>query len=240
MNEEDLRWDDIEHSRNMLLSKSDWTQLPDSGLSWECVIEWREWRQKVRDVNNENYKKRIPAVTKLQALRTNQPKNVKGTGYSTDDNNAPVFTVAQVEEIVKTLTPEGSKNDSEPFSLDKVSDIKVARKYAQGQLDKAYREKISKVSPPPELNYLYMERLNEAVDFLAESGSYFPMLDTLSENLDKSKDEIATNILKKHTNLIGEYVNIENEYINCLKSIKASTVVSEIKSALEEFDGHRH
>lgn len=36
--------------RSQLLTKSDWTQLPDNGLSEEKREEWSEYRQALRDI----------------------------------------------------------------------------------------------------------------------------------------------------------------------------------------------
>lgn len=43
-------WDDIRRKRDALLTASDWTQVPDNGLSDEVKAEWKVYRQKLRDV----------------------------------------------------------------------------------------------------------------------------------------------------------------------------------------------
>lgn len=45
-----LTWDDIRATRNAKLAASDWTQLPDVPLSEEQVMEWRTYRQQLRDI----------------------------------------------------------------------------------------------------------------------------------------------------------------------------------------------
>jgi hypothetical protein len=36
--------------RNVYLYESDWTQLPDTGLTADKLMEWREYRQQLRDL----------------------------------------------------------------------------------------------------------------------------------------------------------------------------------------------
>lgn len=36
--------------RNMFLYESDWTQLPDTGLTADKLFEWRDYRQQLRDL----------------------------------------------------------------------------------------------------------------------------------------------------------------------------------------------
>jgi len=43
-------WEKVRENRNMLLDSSDWTQLPDVTISEEQLIEWRTYRQKLRDI----------------------------------------------------------------------------------------------------------------------------------------------------------------------------------------------
>ncbi len=40
----------IRSHRDYLLEKSDWTQLPDTGLSQEKIAEWKAYRQELRDL----------------------------------------------------------------------------------------------------------------------------------------------------------------------------------------------
>lgn len=42
--------DDLREYRNLLLSKSDWTQLPDVSLTDQQKVSWAAYRQKLRDV----------------------------------------------------------------------------------------------------------------------------------------------------------------------------------------------
>jgi hypothetical protein len=47
------KWENIRNQRNLLLSESDWTQLPDSPLTPEKKTEWSSYRQQLRDVTSQ-------------------------------------------------------------------------------------------------------------------------------------------------------------------------------------------
>lgn len=46
--------DQARHRRDLMLHKSDWTQLPDNGLSTEKKAEWATYRQALRDWPSTN------------------------------------------------------------------------------------------------------------------------------------------------------------------------------------------
>ena len=43
-------WDQVRDRRASLLSRCDWTQMPDNQLSEEDRVLWREYRQALRDI----------------------------------------------------------------------------------------------------------------------------------------------------------------------------------------------
>ena len=46
------QWENIRGERNRKLEESDWTQISDSPLSDEMKVEWRVYRQALRDITN--------------------------------------------------------------------------------------------------------------------------------------------------------------------------------------------
>ena len=46
----ELKAEEIRYERNMLLSASDWTQMPDNVLSPEKKEQWISYRQSLRDI----------------------------------------------------------------------------------------------------------------------------------------------------------------------------------------------
>lgn len=62
--ETDGMWIGIRARRNILLSETDWTQLPDSSISNEKKIQYSVYRQQLRDVTNQPDPKNIVWPTK--------------------------------------------------------------------------------------------------------------------------------------------------------------------------------
>lgn len=54
--EEKFDIESFRKERNLLLQESDWTQLVDSPLSEEKKLEWKEYRQKLRDATQSKNK----------------------------------------------------------------------------------------------------------------------------------------------------------------------------------------
>lgn len=242
-------WDDISMGRNLMLTQSDWTQLPDSGLSQYCVTEWRTWRKKVRRINRQHFNTRLLAVKQMTELKLTKPI----LEYSEDElyfkKEGPIISKidirGQILEILSELKQEDMGDaPQEPVEapvedyLNTIDDIKLGRKHSQNEAEIAYKKKIHTKSPASELNTLYAERLSEAIDFLSEVGANFPLLELLSEALGKKIDEVASSILKTHSNTITNFVSIEREYIEVLKQIKKADTISKLKKILEEYNGH--
>lgn len=246
MKEDDVKWTDINKSKNLLLSQTDWTQLPDTGLSANSVLEWRKWRDEVRKINQDNYDERIPAVLALKKLKDNHPKNVYTGEKHYFQKNGPVISridlKKEIQEILEEMDLEEFKASQvacEGLSLDDIDDIKIAIKHAQIELDNLYKEKIGQISPPTELNYLYMEKMNECIDYLSETGTSFPLLELLSNNQNKDMNIAAKEFLQQHSKMIGEFVKIEDYYDECLHNINNSDTIDDLKKIIEQFkNGH--
>jgi len=251
----ELPWDDISMARNLLLTQSDWTQLPDSSLSKSCVTAWRLWRREVRKIDKEHFNRRLSAVKRLTKLKMTKPK----LEYTEDEvyfeKEGPIISRIDVKrqmleilaEIEQENTPQEPIQENTPQEsieapiedyLDTIDDIKLGRKYAQNEAEEAYKKKICAKSPAIEINVLYAERLSEAIDFLSGVGSNFPLLELLSVTLDKNLDSVATSILKTHSNTISNFVSIESDYIDVLKQIKEARTIPKLKRILEEYNGH--
>lgn len=67
-------WAEVLSLRNKLLANSDWTQLPDSGLTPANVRLWGEWRRQLKRVNRRNVADRDTAKANLQVLTNTEPK----------------------------------------------------------------------------------------------------------------------------------------------------------------------
>jgi hypothetical protein len=254
MRDTKISWSDIDIKRNNLLSKSDWTQLPDSGLSLNCVAEWQIWRKKIRAISKDLYESPLPAVVDLKELQATHPTNEYKSDTSSFERVKATIARVDIRELVsEELEKYNISNPThvveekpvvKPVEVDKpktIDDIVVlgeAKKYAKGMLESEYRGKILKASPPLELTYLYSERLSQAIDYLSNNGTEFPLLEILAESLSKPLEEVATSILKKQASTINSFATIERTYIECLKSVNKAVTIPEIKEALEKFNGH--
>jgi hypothetical protein len=251
----ELPWDDISMARNLLLTRSDWTQLPDSSLSKSCVIAWRLWRREIRKINKEYFNRRLSAVKRLTELKITKPKLEYAKDELYFEKEGPIISRIDVKKQILEILAEVRQEDTpqkpiqedtpqKPIEapiedyLDTIDDIKLGRKHAQNEAEAVYRKKIRAKSPAIEINVLYTERLNEAIDFLSGVGSNFPLLELLSVTLDKNLDSVATSILKTHSNTISNFVSIESDYIDVLKQIKEADTIPKLKRILEEYNGH--
>jgi len=50
----EIEWDEVRSRRNFLLSRCDWTQLPDAPLSNTETADWGSYRQILRDITNQS------------------------------------------------------------------------------------------------------------------------------------------------------------------------------------------
>ena len=258
-----LQWNDITATRNLILTQSDWTQLPDSELSRSCVLAWRNWRKEVRKVSRQLFSSRLSAVRKLNELKENKPKlEYAGDELyskeekfdhpesldSPEESRTQVATVlyTDIKRIINEVLSKENQSDTlqEPVEpsvadhWDSIDDIKAGRKHAQNEAETAYKMKIKAKSPAIELNALYAERLSEAIDLLSGTGSNFPLLGLLADSLGKNMDNVATSILKTHSNTITNFVAIERGYIEVLKRIKEAGTIAKLKKIIEEYNGH--
>lgn len=71
---ESAAWAETLSHRNKLLSNTDWTQLPDSGLTPECITAMRSWREAVKTIKRSNYPVRTIAEKHIETLTRRLPK----------------------------------------------------------------------------------------------------------------------------------------------------------------------
>ena len=243
---EENTWDDISMGRNLMLTQSDWTQLPDSELSESCVMAWRTWRKEVRKIDRQNFNSRLSAVKRITELKISKPKLEYAEDERYFEREGPIISRINMKSQILEILSEVEQEDTykKPVEapvedyLDSIDDIKLGRKHSQNEAEAAYKKKIRLKSPAIELNALYAERLSEAIDFLSGVGTTFPLLDILSETLGKGFKDVATSILKTHSNTITNFVSIERDYIGVLQQIKEADTISKLKAILEEYNGH--
>jgi hypothetical protein len=93
-------WAEVLSHRNKLLSNSDWTQVPDSGLTPECVEQWRNWRKSLKAINRVNFGDRDLAEQTITKLSRRIPFNV----YIAMEDEPNASRYVSLEEYRKRVT----------------------------------------------------------------------------------------------------------------------------------------
>ncbi len=239
-----LEWKTIDSRRNVMLSKSDWTQLQDAGLSRRCVIEWRSWRKELRSVQFDSYDNRIDATTEIRRLRDHQPK----LEYSPDEEVAweqdgaiisRLDLTNRIKEIILeiNMTSQPPQTPSGAALLDSVTDIGIARQIARKLVRERYLIVIGSASPAHELQFMYHERLSQAIDLLSDTSDVVPLLEVMASELDKTPQQVAESVIDKHRQLINVFCSVEAGYLCALKDIQDSDIIDELKEIVTEY-GH--
>jgi hypothetical protein len=240
MDNEKVGWRDINSRRDTMLSRTDWTQLSDTRLTEQCVQEWVIWRENLRNVNDDLLDAPLDAVVKLNFLNENKPINEYNRDRKLILRDGGIISTLDIDNRIRELIrhetsfKEVIDSDSET-TLDHARDFSEALEIGTVILTHMYRNRISEVSPPQEIMYIYNERLNQAVDYLADNGTSFPLLEVLATELDKPIDNIANSVLTKQRNTIAAWVEIESEYIKAQREIKEASNISDIEYVLDNF-----
>lgn len=72
--------DNLKARRNKLLISSDWTQIIDNGLSMKNILEWRYWRNKIRNIKCNNISNLLEIENEISFYEENRPQVIKRNG----------------------------------------------------------------------------------------------------------------------------------------------------------------
>lgn len=244
-----IQWTNINKSRKIMLTQSDWTQLPDSGLSHKCVMQWRNWRKELRTIIEDNFNDVLTAVAEISRMDESNPITEHSDDSVFQQEGAVISRIDLEGDIIgiinkyyqdkPPITPvEPLESPTGPPTLDSITNVKLARKLAQSEAERAYNKKIKEKSPAIETFVLYTERLNQSIDFLSETGTNFPLLEVLAESLGEPSEDVANTILKTHNNTMAHFLKIERQYIWVLKMIKDSDNIEDMIKLVEDFNGY--
>lgn len=73
--QEHIVWAEVLSHRNKLLLNSDWTQMHDSGLTEDCINQWRTWRRQLKNINRLNLSDPKIAEIQIAKLSRRPPYN---------------------------------------------------------------------------------------------------------------------------------------------------------------------
>lgn len=230
MRNEKQNWRDFDSARAILLSQTNWTQMTNSGLDEKSKVKWQEWRDQLTSIS-KNDNTVDEAFLKLTGLR----KQLPDLQYPDNIKNL-IITNNVDRETIKDIVKEVLAETDAPPTI--IGDLATSKGIAQKELKKYYRQKIKAVSPPMETFHLYVERLNQAIDYLSNNGKNFPLLEVLCNNTKKTQTEVATDILKTHSVIIAKFVDIDDSYLKALKALNESVTIDELQKVLDNFNGH--
>jgi hypothetical protein len=247
-----VTWNDIDKRRNMLLAQTSWTQLGNGNLTEESVNIWKRWRKELTSVNSNNFEL-AQAVVELERLYKNkpfleyteelrevfeQPLTEFDTQGVIDALSDKVFGPDSLKKLIREVLSEDKEEN--PL-LDDFSVLEEAKDYIVKEIHKSYRFQIGKVSPEPELTQLYIERLNQAIDYLSGVGTSFPLLEVLVDNTGKDIGTVAADTLRSHTDRISSFIDIEDRYLKTLKAVEESDRIDHLREISENFfNGYRY
>lgn len=130
----DHRWLEALSHRNLLLSKTDWTQLPDSGLTDESVEEFRVWRQLLRDIKQKTAGSPDAVVNRVSLLKDKLPKPRRKDDF---DYSINAEKDSQRESL---LVADAKSKCAKDISLDIAADENITFPYGMDVIENAYRE----------------------------------------------------------------------------------------------------
>lgn len=108
-------WAEVLSHRNKLLANSDWTQSPDSGLTEECVEQWRNWRKSLKAINRINYGDRDMAKRNIEKLAKRMPFNVYSELRDAPDSERYVSLEEYRKRVIKYLDDAFNRRCSRSF-----------------------------------------------------------------------------------------------------------------------------
>lgn len=99
-------WTEVLSVKNRLLQMSDWTQLPDSGLSDNCVKNFMEWRTSLKKLRRSTATSIKNVIHTTNVLRDNIPAIEWGQSTPSTDKDERIALTAT--EILVLLAKGGT------------------------------------------------------------------------------------------------------------------------------------
>lgn len=209
---------EIKSMKNRLLQNSDWVYLPDSNISAENLTEWKQWRDKVKEVNKitdfETAKKY------LNGLLDEKPT----TSY--DGNIQP-----------QSLSLEVPAKD---ISVDQYQLI------LQKKLTEVLEQKLETIKLKYGFREILVERFDEAERYLLGKKDNNFLLEAESKYRNKDMDSIVSEIVEKRKQYLIDIIAVndtQQKYVAAIGAVATSSECDTIRDELDAIgatDGHRH
>ena len=237
------KWITVAAKRDNLLRSTDWTQLLDTKLSHKDRSLWEEWRNKVKQVTELNYKSFDDAINRLTSLQDQIPKLTENG----NSNNLEEMVNEKVENStinlndIEVLLDESLKEKilSNNIDLLNIIDDKLARvgtkilsddlEYAKTQcsqlIEEFYRKKLIPLDP---------DLIVQAKNFSYwVDPSKFGLLKLYADFYNSSIEEYAKLIYDEYNGQYENKLKITKEKISKLLLVRTASSIEELYSVIE-------
>lgn len=211
----DREWAKLLSKRQHLLSSTDWTQISDNGLSYSARLEWRAWRESVREIHKNDNTTLDEVEKHLNELEKQFPKNefVDNSYFQLGNYTLDISTLDQAKKTainvlkvlhndwITMLLPENihvlEMKYSEMMKYENSSDKRITEK----KYPLLYSTKNAYELTTDETLSLIKEMKEESENILVESNKHFI----------KFKDIInKTNSIDDIVSVVGKMSTIRN------------------------------
>ena len=210
----DAEWAEVLSVRNRLLINSDWTQLPDSNLTKECVERFKRWRRLLRRVTKSKIPEMSVAREELSKLEASTPKI---------EFNIDFVNNLYVHKDLVGLSLREQKN--------------YIRNLIFNVTDKIINPDNTIDKTPEVIN----ERFSEASSYLQNTTADCPILNSIVKLTGKSIEQVVEESLQDKKQMISRMMKaIEINYIfnNLVDEAEDVTDLMDIKNKLESSYGY--
>jgi len=202
---EKSRWLEAKSRRNKLLSSSDWTQLPDNGISDTDVRLWREWRERVRSIRARDFDSKEQYIEELKSLEQIIPGAVQNTNTYNKNTNGKI-TQAQ------------AKNELVSLCKDKIYRVCFHELNHMGQRD-IMSEK-------------YEQALDFLSEFQQDDISSYPLIALYASQLKKSYTDVANQFIEERKQWLTMVIEAETKKLNYTKKLNGCTTEEDLQNLL--------
>jgi hypothetical protein len=115
--QEQIVWAEVLSHRNKLLLNSDWTQMQDSGLTEDCINQWRTWRRQLKNINRLNLSD--PKIAEIQITKlSRRPPYNSYVSVNVEPDAAAVVSTVELRERTLTYLNNAFNTKAFPSFLD--------------------------------------------------------------------------------------------------------------------------
>jgi len=241
-------WGEIYARKHKMLERTNWTQMMDSNLTEEAIIQWAFWRKQVKDVSREKQ------TLKEATIRLDHIDQM-ATGLRTDtkEDANPLrskFVLTEedlknklrdiAKEFIGEIIPQETKNpeDSPHSKTDDELRILLLEKIII-----KYHNTLAAIAPPEETEIL-REKFEQALDLMSSLdedeefsnlGSY-PLINLIHKETGIPVEKLVHDIVVERKERMRQYYILEGDHLRLQKRLKSATVRDELLKIWKLFE----